>query len=96
MNNTSMSVNPTSGIEMQEIIAKLKEKGYSELVECLMDNEAECYTKKGRLNKSSTCRRMDWKNKQLEDALTEMRELLQKDFDLDIVEEEDEESENDD
>jgi len=93
MNNESMSVNPASGIEMQEIIKKLKENGYTELVDCLMDNEAECYTKKGRLNKSSTCRKMDWKNKQLEDALTEMRELLKRDFD-DV--EEDEESEDED
>jgi len=93
MNNATVSNNPTSGIEMQEIIEKLKENGYGDLVKCLMDNEAECYTKKGRLNKSSTCRQMDWKNKQLEDALAEMRELLKQDFDLDDTE--DDESEED-
>jgi 23S rRNA maturation mini-RNase III len=65
---------------MQEIIEKLRENGYSELVECLLDNENDCYTKRGRLNKSATIRKLGWKSKQLEDALEAMRELLQKEF----------------
>ena len=91
MNNSTVSYSPVSGIEMQEIIEKLRANGHGELVDCLMENEADCYTKKGRLNKSSTCRQMDWKNKQLEDALAAMRELLKNDFDLDGEEEDQEE-----
>ncbi len=76
------NVNPLHVIETQEVIQKLKEAGYSELVECLLDNEKDCYTKKGRLNKSSTCRRLNWKGKKLEDALKQMRTILQAEFDL--------------
>lgn len=88
MNNSNVSSSPSSGIEMEEIISKIKENGYTKLVECLINNEAECYTKKGRLNKSSTCRKLGWKNKQLEDALEEMKDLIKFDFDLDEEEEE--------
>lgn len=94
MNSSTVSHNPTSGIEMQEIIEKLKENGFSDIVECLIDNENDCYTKKARLNKSGTCRKMGWKNKQLEDALSEMRELLKDDFDFLDDGEEDEEDED--
>jgi len=67
-------------IEIQELVEKLKKNGYGKLVDCLLDNENKVYTKKGRLNKSSTCRELGWKNKQLEDTLLEMRELLEEDF----------------
>lgn len=76
--------NPNHLIEMEEVINKLKESGYGELVDCLLDNEKDCYTKKGRLNKSSTCRRLSWKGKKLEDTLKEMREILKSDFDIDL------------
>jgi len=93
MNNSTMLIDPTSGIEMQEIIEKLKKNGHENIVQCLIDNESDCYTKKSRLNKSGTCRKMGWKNKQLEDALEEMRELLKEDFDFlnDEIESEDDE-----
>ena len=78
--NISSVVNPVNLIEMEEVIQKLKENGYAELVECLMEHENECYTKKGRLNKSATGRKLGWKSKQLEDDLKEMRELLDKEF----------------
>jgi hypothetical protein len=42
-----------------------------------LGEESLVYTKKGRLNKSSTCRKMGWKNKQLEDALKEMKDCLE-------------------
>jgi gamma-glutamyl phosphate reductase len=87
MNNIT---NPIHTIETQEVIDKLKEAGFAELVDCLLDNEKDCYTKKGRLNKSSTCRRLNWKGKKLEDALQEMRAVLQVEYDLEI--EEDQES----
>lgn len=79
------SVDPVRGLEMSEIIEKLRQHGYDELVDVLLDQESDCYTKKGRLNKSATTRRMGWKNKQLEDALKAMRELLKEEFDLDEV-----------
>jgi 23S rRNA maturation mini-RNase III len=82
------SVSPINAIEMQEVIEKLRAAGYSEIVDTLLDNEKDCYTKRGRLNKSSTCRKLDWKSKKLEDVLKEMRELLRPDFpDLDGEEE---------
>jgi hypothetical protein len=78
--NISSVINPVNTIEMEEVIQKLKEHGYTELVECLMDNEDECYTKKGRLNKSATGRKLGWKSKQLEDSLKSMKELLEREF----------------
>lgn len=71
--------NPLAVIETQELIDKLVAEGYGELIDCLLSNESTVYTKKGRLNKSSTCREMQWKGKQLEDALKEMRAILEKD-----------------
>lgn len=71
--------NPLAVIETQELIDKLIAEGYGELIDCLLSNENVVYTKKGRLNKSSTCREMQWKGKQLEDALKEMRAILEKD-----------------
>jgi hypothetical protein len=79
MNNRS-TADPVRALEMSEIIEKLKENGHTKLVECLLDHESDCYTKKGRLNKSATTRQMGWKSKQLEDALKEMRELLGDEF----------------
>ena len=67
---------------MSEIIQKLRKKGYSELVDCLLENDKDCYTKKDRLNKSSTCRQLNWKNKKLEDALKEMKEILKNEFEF--------------
>lgn len=82
---TKSNNNPINLIELQEIITKLRDAGYSELVDCLLDNEKDCYTKKGRLNKSSTCRRLNWKGKKLEDALQHMREILKSEFDFDLT-----------
>ena len=95
---TKSNSNPINAIEMQEILTKLRAAGYSELIDCLLDNEKDCYTKKGRLNKSSTCRRLNWKGKKLEDALQHMREILKSEFDFDlslINQLDDEEEEND-
>jgi thymidine phosphorylase len=73
---------PINALEMQEIIQKLKDHGYGDLIECLLDFDKECYTKKGRLNKSSTCRQLEWKGKKLEDAFKHMKEILKDDFDF--------------
>ena len=70
-------------LESEELVSKLSENGQSELVDCLLLNEQEVYTKKGRLNKSSLCRKLGWRQKQLEDAIKQMREILKKDFDID-------------
>lgn len=67
-------------IERQEIINKLKAKGFEDLVEALLSNEGKVYTKKGRLNKCGACRVLGWKGKQLEDALQECRDILKKEF----------------
>lgn len=80
MNNNGVS--QIGAIELQEIIQKLRDNGHSEIVDCLLENEKLCYTKKGRLNKSSTCRKLDWKSKKLEDAFKEMRELLKGEYDF--------------
>lgn len=82
MNKSVISSNPVLALETNEIIQKLRDSGYGDLVDCLLENEGKVYTKKGRLNKSSTCRQMGWKNKQLDDALRAMKELLSTDFDL--------------
>lgn len=90
----SSVVNPVHAIEMQEIIEKLRNNGFGELVECLLDNDNDCYTKRGRLNKSATIRKLGWKSKQLEDALEGMREILNMEFQFDFDDEEDDEYED--
>lgn len=72
----SVSTNPMYQIEIQEIIEKLRDNGYGDIVDCLLENESIVYTKKGRLNKSSTCREMDWKNKQLEDTIQAIKNIV--------------------
>jgi hypothetical protein len=67
-------------VERQELIKKLIENGYGEIVTALLDDEKRVYTKKGRLNKSGACRKLNLKSKQLEDKLAEMRELLKNDM----------------
>lgn len=70
----------TDSIEKQEIIQKLVDKGYGELVEIFLMREGEVYTKRGRLNKSGACRILGCKPKDLEDALLECRKILGDDF----------------
>ena len=67
-------------LERQEIIRKLSDQGFRELVEGLLANENKVYTKKGRLNKSGACRVLGWKGKQLEDALAECKEILRSEY----------------
>lgn len=67
-------------IEMQELIDKLVKNGYGDIVKALLEDEKKVYTKRGRLNKSGACRKLNLKSKQLEDKLAEMRELLKKDL----------------
>lgn len=67
-------------LERQELIQKIVDSGYGDLVEALLLNESKVYTKKGRLNKSGACRILGWKSKQLEDALEACKEILGKSF----------------
>lgn len=82
MSKTSV-INPVFSIEMQEVMQKLRDNGFGDLIECLFE-ETECWTKKGRLNKSATIRKLGWKSKQLEDALRSMRELLGSEYGLEV------------
>lgn len=75
-----MNKNPIELIENQEVIQKLIDAGFGDLIDVLLSNQ-KCYTKKNRLNKSSACRILKCKSKQLEDALQACRELLSKEFD---------------
>ena len=65
-------------LENKELIQKLRENGYGDIIDAFVDSENEVYTKKGRLNKSGACRILDFKTKQLEDELFKMRELAEK------------------
>jgi hypothetical protein len=68
-------------LERQELIDKLVANGFGDVVKALMDDEKKVYTKKGRLNKSGACRKLKIKSKQLEDMLSEMRNILKRDMD---------------
>lgn len=67
-------------LERQELIQKIVDSGYGDLVEALLLNESKVYTKKGRLNKCGACRILGWKSKQLEDALEACKTILGKSF----------------
>lgn len=75
-----MSKNAFEAIEQQEIIKILIDKGFGELVDALLMNEGECFTKKGRPNKSGICRILGWKTKELEDTMEECRIALGESF----------------
>lgn len=75
-----MSSNTFDALERAELIQKLIDNGYGELVNGLLNNERKTYTKKFRLNKSGACRVLGWKGKQLEDALRECKEILKNDI----------------
>lgn len=77
-----------SELETQELIQKLIDRGYGELVDCLLSNDTTCYTKKDRLNKSATCRELGWKTKKLEDVFKEMKLILKRDMAWEEEEEE--------
>jgi len=75
-----MSRNTFDALERNELIQKLIDNGYEELVNGLLNNERQTYTKKSRLNKSGACRVLGWKGKQLEDALIACKEILKNDI----------------
>lgn len=85
-----MTGNLIEQIEKQELLQKLIDKGYGNLIDALLSNEKEVYTKKGRLNKSGACRVLGWKPKELDEALAQCREILKRD----IFNDEDEDEED--
>ena len=69
-------INQIEMLEQQELIQKLIQHGYRELVDGILENEQSCFTKRARGNKSGMCRTLGWKPKQLEDAMAECRRIL--------------------
>ena len=78
-------------IEKQELLQKLIDKGFGKLIDALLSNEKEVYTKKGRLNKSGACRVLGGKPKELDEALAQCREILKRDIFTEDGEEDEEE-----
>jgi hypothetical protein len=66
-------------LEQQEQIQLLIDHGYGDFVDTMLSNESQCYTKKGRVNKSGICRVKGCNNKQLEDTLKACRKILSND-----------------
>jgi len=83
-------------LEKQELIQKLMMKGYAPLIDALLGNEKEVYTKKGRLNKSGACRVLGWKPKELEQALEACRDILKNDLFFTTSDEDEDEEDDDD
>ena len=62
-----------SKVEFEEINRRLNSRGLGPFLEILMEKDSEAYTKSGRLNKSAICRKLGFTNKELENALGEVR-----------------------
>jgi hypothetical protein len=75
-----MARNFVDTIEKQELIQKLIDKGFGDLVDMLLLNENKAYTKKGRINKSGVCRLLNCKPKEFEDLLEKCKEVLKNDL----------------
>jgi hypothetical protein len=72
--------NSFDNLENQELIKKLIDSGFGNLVDAFLLNDGKVYTKKGRLNKSGACRVLKCKPKDLDDTLKACQELLKKEF----------------
>lgn len=66
-------------LEQNELIDKLNDSGYADLVDIFLSNESLIFTKSGRINKSGACRVLKCKTKQLEKMLAECRRILGED-----------------
>jgi hypothetical protein len=75
-----MARNFVDTIEKQELIQKLIDRGFGDLVDMLLLNENKAYTKKGRINKSGVCRLLNCKPKEFEDLLEKCKEVLKNDL----------------
>lgn len=72
----------TDTVEMQEIIQKLNDSGFAEIVDAFLSNENKVYTKKGRLNQSGACRVLGCKPKELREILEKCKEIIGGDYDI--------------
>ena len=80
--------NAFNQLENKELIQKLIDSGFSDLVDAFLLNDNKVYTRSNRLNKSGACRVLKWKPKQLEDAILACRDILHKDMAIENIEEE--------
>lgn len=71
-----MSKSLIDAIDRQELLDKLNEAGFGDLIDTLLSNEKKVYTKKGRLNKSGACRLLKCKTKDLEEKLEACKDIL--------------------
>lgn len=62
-----------NNIEFKEIVGRLEGRGWGRLVQILLEKDSVAYTKNGRLNKSAICRELKMSNKELENALSDLR-----------------------
>ena len=76
-----MRNDPLEILENQEMIDKLRKAGYGDIIDKLLNNDDEVYTKKARLNKSGACRVLDWKPKELDDIFAKWKEILKNELD---------------
>ncbi len=76
-----MSKSLIEAIDREELLQKLKDSGFEDLIDVLLSNEKKVYTKKGRLNKCGACRILKCKTKDLEDRLEACKEILKNAFD---------------
>jgi hypothetical protein len=63
-------------LERQELLQKIEDAGFKQIIDTLLLNENKVYTKKGRLNKSGACRILKCKPKDLEDLLKKFRDII--------------------
>jgi metal-dependent hydrolase (beta-lactamase superfamily II) len=75
-------VSATESVEMQEILQKLTDAGYSKIVDAFLSNENKVYTKKGRLNQSGACRILGCKPKELREILEKCKEVIGSDYEI--------------
>ncbi len=66
-----------------ETLHVLSQKGYAKLIDQMLVHHELCFTKNGRINKSGTCRVMNWQSIQLEEALKDMKNIISPDEDFD-------------
>ncbi len=75
-------ISATESVEMQEILQKLNDAGYSKIVDAFLSNENKVYTKKGRLNQSGACRILGCKPKELREILEKCKEIIGNDYEI--------------
>lgn len=75
-------VSATESVEMQEILQKLTDAGYSKIIDAFLSNENKVYTKKGRLNQSGACRILGCKPKELREILEKCKEVIGNDYEI--------------